>query len=167
MRLVGPNSVGVVNNSPDVSLNASYASDLPPCGGVVLSAQSGGLGIALLGELSRRSLGLSSFVSVGDKADVSGNDLLRFWEGDDQSEVILLYLESFGNPRKFSLIARRVARKKPIVVLKSARTVSGLRGTRTHALATSCRTRRPTPCSARPVSSASARWRSCSTSPSC
>jgi len=97
---------------------------------VAFASQSGALGIALLGELGIRGLGISSFVSLGNKADVSGNDLLCFWEDDPETDVILLYLESFGNPRKFSRIARRVARKKPIVAVKSARTVAGRRGVR-------------------------------------
>jgi acyl-CoA synthetase (NDP forming)/GNAT superfamily N-acetyltransferase len=128
MRLVGPECMGVVNACPEVAMNASVAEHPPAPGNVAFSSQSGGLGIALLGEMGARGLGISSFVSLGNKADVSGNDLLRFWEDDARTEVILLYLESFGNPRKFSRIARRVARKKPIVAVKSARTVSGRRG---------------------------------------
>ena len=128
MRLVGPDSMGVINNGPQVRMNATFAERPPPPGRVALSAQSGGLGIALLGELTGRGLGISSFASLGNKADVSGNDLLRFWEGDPETDVILLYLESFGNPRKFSRIARRVAYKTPIVAVKSARTPAGLRG---------------------------------------
>jgi acyl-CoA synthetase (NDP forming) len=128
MRLVGPDSMGVINNGPQVRMNATFAERPPPPGRVALSAQSGGLGIALLGELTGRGLGISSFASLGNKADVSGNDLLRFWEGDPETDVILLYLESFGNPRKFSRIARRVAHKTPIVAVKSARTPAGLRG---------------------------------------
>ena len=128
MRLVGPECMGVINTSTEVRMNASVAERPPPPGRVAFSSQSGGLGIALLGEMGIRGLGVSSFVSLGNKADVSGNDLLRFWEQDEQTDVILLYLESFGNPRKFSRIARRVARKKPIVAMKSARTASGRRG---------------------------------------
>ncbi|MGA2529266.1 MAG: bifunctional GNAT family N-acetyltransferase/acetate--CoA ligase family protein [Acidimicrobiales bacterium] len=128
MRLVGPECMGVINTSTAIRMNASVAERPPPPGRVAFSSQSGGLGIALLGEMGTRGLGISSFVSVGDKADVSGNDLLRFWEQDPQTDVILLYLESFGNPRKFSRIARSVARKKPIVAMKSARTASGRRG---------------------------------------
>ena len=128
MRLVGPDCMGVVNTSPRVRMNATLAERPPLPGRLAFSSQSGGLGIALLEELEARGLGISSFVSLGNKADVSGNDLLRFWEEDPETDVILLYLESFGNPRKFSRIARRVARKKPIVAVKSARTASGLRG---------------------------------------
>ena len=132
MRLVGPDCMGVINTCPQVRMNATFAEHAPPRGRVAFSSQSGGLGIALLGELSGRGLGISSFVSLGNKADVSGNDLLRFWEEDPETDVILLYLESFGNPRKFSRIARRVAHKTPIVAVKSARTTSGLRGAHTH-----------------------------------
>jgi acyl-CoA synthetase (NDP forming)/GNAT superfamily N-acetyltransferase len=132
MRIVGPECMGVINTSAQVRMNATFAAKPPPRGRVAFSSQSGGLGIALLGELAGRGLGVSSFVSLGNKADVSGNDLLRFWEGDADTEVILLYLESFGNPRKFSRIARRVARNKPIVAVKSARTASGLRGAHGH-----------------------------------
>jgi acyl-CoA synthetase (NDP forming)/GNAT superfamily N-acetyltransferase len=132
MRLVGPDCMGVINTCPQVRMNATFAEHAPPRGRVAFASQSGGLGIALLGELSGRGLGISSFVSLGNKADVSGNDLLRFWEEDTETDVILLYLESFGNPRKFSRIARRVAHKTPIVAVKSARTTSGLRGAHTH-----------------------------------
>jgi acyl-CoA synthetase (NDP forming)/GNAT superfamily N-acetyltransferase len=128
MRLVGPECMGVINTCPEIRMNASVAQRPPPPGRVAFSSQSGGLGIALLGEMGARGLGVSSFVSLGNKADVSGNDLLRFWEADAQTDVIVVYLESFGNPRKFSRIARRVARKKPIVAMKSARTASGRRG---------------------------------------
>ena len=130
-------------------MNATFAERPPLPGRVAFSAQSGGLGIALLGELAGRGLGISSFASLGNKADVSGNDLLRFWEKDPETDVILLYLESFGNPRKFSRIARRVAHKTPIVAVKSARTPAGLRGV--HAPSgRGCPTRPPTPSSARP-----------------
>jgi acyl-CoA synthetase (NDP forming)/GNAT superfamily N-acetyltransferase len=127
MRLVGPDSMGVVNTSALIGMNASVAEHPPPPGQVAFSSQSGGLGISLLSDLGERGLGISSFVSLGNKADVSGNDMLRFWEQDPETHVILLYLESFGNPRKFSRIARRVARKTPIVAVKSARTASGRR----------------------------------------
>jgi acetyl coenzyme A synthetase (ADP forming)-like protein len=127
MRLVGPNCMGVVNTSPDVSMNATFAPIAPTRGRIAFSSQSGGLGIAILGEATHRDLGMSSFVSVGNKADVSGNDLLRYWEEDPDTDVILMYLESFGNPRQFSRIARRLARKKPIIAVKSGRSTSGTR----------------------------------------
>lgn len=128
MRLVGPECMGVINTFPELAMNASVVAAPPPPGRVAFASQSGALGIALLGELGIRGLGISSFVSLGNKADVSGNDLLCFWADDPETDVILLYLESFGNPRKFSRIARLVARKKPIVAVKSARTASGRRG---------------------------------------
>lgn len=127
MRMVGPNCMGVVNTDPDVSLNASFASTAPLPGRVALSLQSAGLGIAVLEEAQRRGLGLSSFVSVGNKADISGNDLLRYWQRDSSTDVILLYLESFGNPRRFARIAREVSRTKPIVAVKAGRSRASVR----------------------------------------
>ncbi|MFC9790293.1 GNAT family N-acetyltransferase [Rhodococcus sp. NPDC127528] len=121
MRLVGPNALGVANTTPAVQLNATLAPVLPHPGKVGFFCQSGALGIAILDEAARRRLGLSTFVSAGNRADVSGNDLLQYWDTDPETEVVLLYLESFGNPRKFSRIARRVARTKPIVAVKSGR----------------------------------------------
>lgn len=121
MRLIGPNALGVANNDPTVLLNATLAPVLPRSGNVGFFCQSGALGIAILDEAARTGIGLSSFVSAGNRADVSGNDLLQYWDTDDSTEVVLLYLESFGNPRKFSRIARRVARSKPIVAVKSGR----------------------------------------------
>jgi acyl-CoA synthetase (NDP forming) len=126
LRLVGPNCLGVINTSPDVSLNASLAPDMPPRGRVGFFCQSGALGVAILETVARRGLGLSTFVSAGNRADVSGNDLLQYWEEDAATEVVLLYLESIGNPRKFSRIARRVGRTKPVVAVKSGRTTQGV-----------------------------------------
>lgn len=122
MRLVGPNALGVVNNDPTISLNATLAPRIPEPGRVGFFCQSGTLGIAILDTAARRHLGLSTFVSAGNRADVSGNDVLQYWDTDDTTEVVLLYLESFGNPRKFSRIARRVSRSKPIVAVKSQAT---------------------------------------------
>ncbi|QKT07466.1 GNAT family N-acetyltransferase [Gordonia sp. X0973] len=119
MRLVGPNALGVANNDPGVSLNATLAPRIPQAGRVGFFCQSGTLGIAILDTAARRQLGLSTFVSAGNRADVSGNDVLQYWDTDDATEVVLLYLESFGNPRKFSRIARRVSREKPIVAVKT------------------------------------------------
>ena len=139
MRMVGPNCMGLLNTDPSVQLNASFSPVFPPPGRVAMSSQSGALGLAILAAAQRFQLGLSTFVSVGNKADVSGNDLLQYWEEDDATDVILLYLESFGNPRRFGRIARRVSQRKPIVVLKSGRTKAGGRaaGSHTAALATS------------------------------
>lgn len=139
MRMVGPNCLGLLNTDPRVQLNASFSPVFPPPGRVAMSSQSGALGIAILGFARQLHLGLSMFVSVGNKADVSGNDLLQFWEEDEQTDVILLYLESFGNPRRFARLARRVSRRKPVVVMKSGRTKAGSRaaGSHTAALAAS------------------------------
>ncbi len=132
MRVIGPNCLGVLNTAPEVSLNATFAGRTPPAGPIGFLSQSGGLGIAIVEAASRMGLGLSSFVSVGNKADISGNDLLEYWEEDPDTGVILLYLESFGNPRRFSRIARRVGRAKPIVALKSGRSPAGARATSSH-----------------------------------
>ncbi len=139
MRMIGPNCMGLLNTDPAVRLNASFSPIFPPAGRVAMSSQSGALGLAILAAARRFQLGLSTFVSVGNKADVSGNDLLQYWEEDEATDVILLYLESFGNPRRFARIARRVGQRKPIVVLKSGRTKAGGRaaGSHTAALATS------------------------------
>ncbi len=126
LRLVGPNCLGVINTAPEVSLNASLSPVMPPSGRVGFFCQSGALGVAILETVSRRGLGLSTFVSAGNRADVSGNDLLQYWEEDDATEVVLLYLESIGNPRKFSRIARRVGRHKPVVAVRSGRTTQGV-----------------------------------------
>ncbi|HXI30700.1 MAG TPA: GNAT family N-acetyltransferase [Vicinamibacterales bacterium] len=139
MRMVGPNCMGMLNTDPDVRLNASFSPVVPPAGRVAFSSQSGALGLAILELASERGVGLSSFVSVGNKADVSGNDLLEYWEADARTSVILLYLESFGNPRRFARLARRIGRSKPIVAVKAGRTRAGSRaaGSHTAALAAS------------------------------
>ena len=138
MRMVGPNCLGLINADPEVRLNASFSPVFPPTGRVALSSQSGAVGLAVLSAAGRYGLGISTFVSVGNKADVSGNDLLQFWEEDRATDVILLYLESFGNPRRFSRIARRVGRRKPVFVLQGGLTRAGGRaaGSHTAALAT-------------------------------
>lgn len=132
MRLIGPNCMGIANTDPAVRLDATFAPCKPPRGRVGFSSQSGALGLAIMEFATSLGLGLSTFISVGNKADISGNDLLRYWESDDGTDVILLYLESFGNPKKFSQIARRVGRKKPIAVVKSGRSVAGARATSSH-----------------------------------
>jgi acyl-CoA synthetase (NDP forming)/RimJ/RimL family protein N-acetyltransferase len=126
LRLIGPNCLGVINTAGDVSLNASLATVMPPRGRAGFFCQSGALGSAILEKVRGRGLGLSTFVSAGNRADVSGNDLLQYWEEDDATEVILLYLESIGNPRKFSRIARRVSRTKPIIAVRSGRSTQGV-----------------------------------------
>jgi acyl-CoA synthetase (NDP forming)/GNAT superfamily N-acetyltransferase len=121
MRVVGPNALGVANTDPAVRLNATLAPRLPGSGRAGFFCQSGALGIGILADAATRGLGLSTFVSAGNRADVSGNDLLQYWETDAATKVVLLYLESFGNPRKFARLARRLARHKPIVVVRSGR----------------------------------------------
>ncbi|MCR4375391.1 MAG: acetate--CoA ligase family protein, partial [Acidobacteria bacterium] len=132
VRMVGPNCMGLLNTDPAVQLNATFSPVYPPAGGVAMSTQSGALGLAILDYARRINLGISTFVSVGNKADVSSNDLIQYWADDPNTRVILLYLESFGNPRKFSQIARRVARTKPIVAVKSGRSAAGARAASSH-----------------------------------
>jgi acetate---CoA ligase (ADP-forming) len=131
-RLIGPNCMGLLNTDPAFSLNATFSPVYPPAGGVAMSTQSGALGLAILDYARRLNIGISSFVSVGNKADVSGNDLIQYWAQDPRTSVILLYLESFGNPKKFSEIARRVARSKPIVAVKAGRSQAGARAASSH-----------------------------------
>ncbi|MGH8840509.1 MAG: GNAT family N-acetyltransferase [Jiangellaceae bacterium] len=126
MRVVGPNCLGIVNTDPAYSLNASMAPVVPPPGRVGFFSQSGALGIAILEAVAARGLGLSTFVSAGNRADVSGNDLLQYWYDDPATEVVLLYLESLGNPRKFARLARMVAAEKPVVAVKSGRSTQGV-----------------------------------------
>lgn len=131
-RLIGPNCMGLLNTDPAVRLNATFSPVYPPAGGVAMSTQSGALGLAILDYAKRLDIGISSFVSVGNKPDVSGNDLIQYWADDPATSVILLYLESFGNPKKFSEIARRVARTKPIVAVKAGRSTAGSRAAASH-----------------------------------
>ena len=135
MRVVGPNCVGIVNTDPEVRLDATFAATVPTPGRIGFLSQSGALGIEVLSAASEVGIGVSTFVSVGNKADVSGNDLLQYWEDDDATAVLLLYLESFGNPRKFSRIARRISRNKPIVAVKSGRSDVGQRAASSHTAA--------------------------------
>jgi acyl-CoA synthetase (NDP forming)/GNAT superfamily N-acetyltransferase len=132
MRIVGPNCLGVLNTDPDVRLNATFAPGRPPAGRIAYASQSGAYGIAALDLAARRGLGLSSFVSMGDKADLSSNDLLRYWEQDPGTDAVLLYLESLGNPRRFGQIARRLTASKPIIAVKSGRTAAGRRAASSH-----------------------------------
>ncbi|HTP18236.1 MAG TPA: GNAT family N-acetyltransferase [Solirubrobacteraceae bacterium] len=132
IRIVGPNCLGVLNTSPSVRLNATFAPLPVEPDGVGFMSQSGGLGIAIIEAASRLGVGLSSFVSVGNKSDLSGNDFLQYWEQDPDTKLALLYLESFGNPRKFARVARRVSATKPIVAVKSGRSAAGARATSSH-----------------------------------
>jgi acetyl coenzyme A synthetase (ADP forming)-like protein len=135
MRLIGPNCLGLVSTDPGVRLNATFIPYFPPSGGVAISSDSGALGLAALAVAGRLGLGVSSCVSVGNRADVSSNDLLEYWEEDASTRVILLYLESFGNPRRFARIARRVSRRKPIIAVKAGRTRAGRRAAGSHTAA--------------------------------
>jgi len=119
MRMVGPDCLGVANPRPEVGLNATAAPASPAAGSVGFASQSGGFGIAAIDEAAARGIGFSSFVSMGDKADLSGNDFLEYWEQDPDTSVLLLSLESFGNPRRFGRIARRITTAKPVVAVKS------------------------------------------------
>jgi acetate---CoA ligase (ADP-forming) len=132
MHLIGPNCMGIISTDPDVRLNATFAPNPPFGGSIGFMSQSGGLGLAIMDYAGALGLGFSTFVSVGNKSDISGNDLILFWEKDPRTQLILLYLESFGNPRKFSRIARRVARTKPIIAVKSGRSPAGARATSSH-----------------------------------
>jgi acetate---CoA ligase (ADP-forming) len=132
MRLIGPNCMGIINTDPKVSLNGQFAPFKPISGKIGFLSQSGALGIAIIDYASRLGLGMSTFVSVGNKADISGNDLIQYWESDENTDLILLYLESFGNPRKFTRIARKAGRKKPIIAVKGGRSTAGFRATQSH-----------------------------------
>jgi acyl-CoA synthetase (NDP forming) len=131
-RMVGPNCMGLLNTDPAFRLNATFSPVYPPPGSIAMSTQSGALGLAILDYARQLNLGISSFVSVGNKADVSGNDLIQYWAQDPRTSVVLLYLESFGNPKKFSEIARRVSRAKPIVAVKAGRSHAGARAAQSH-----------------------------------
>ncbi|MDH6221016.1 bifunctional GNAT family N-acetyltransferase/acetate--CoA ligase family protein [Streptomyces pseudovenezuelae] len=135
MRLVGPNCLGISNTDPALSLDATFAADHPRPGTAGVAVQSGGVGIALLDGLSRLGVGVSSFASLGDKYDVSGNDMLQWWESDERTELALLHLESFGSPRAFSRTARRVTRRMPVLTVDAGRTDAGRRAAASHTAA--------------------------------
>ncbi|HEX76212.1 MAG TPA: GNAT family N-acetyltransferase [Dehalococcoidia bacterium] len=139
MRVLGPNCMGVINTDPGISLNATFSPVYPPRGNVAFLSQSGAMGLAILEYARDLNMGISSFVSFGNRVDISPSDLLQYWEKDPATKVILLYIESFGSPEKFARIARRVSRKKPIVVVKSGTTQAGIRAAASHtgAIATS------------------------------
>ncbi len=132
MRLIGPNCMGIVNTQTDTRLNGTFANVYPPPGRVGFLSQSGALGLAVMQYATELGLGLSSFVSIGNKGDISGNDLVAYWDQDPGTDVILLYLESFGNPRRFAHLAREVGKRKPIVVVKSGRSAAGARAAASH-----------------------------------
>ena len=132
MRLIGPNCLGLLNTTEGHRFNATFAPGAPPPGNVGFVTQSGALGLALIDLASDRSLGVSSFASIGNRADITANDLLEYWESDRATEVALLYIESFSDPRRFSRVARRVGREMPIVAVKSGRSAAGQRATSSH-----------------------------------
>jgi len=132
MRIIGPNCMGIVNTSDEIRLNGTFATVYPPRGRVGFLSQSGALGLAVMQYATEVGVGLSSFVSVGNKADISGNDLVAFWDEDPDTDVVLLYLESFGNPRRFARLARDVGRRKPIIAVKSGRSAAGARAAASH-----------------------------------
>jgi acetyl coenzyme A synthetase (ADP forming)-like protein len=139
MRIVGPNCMGVINTAPSIRLNATFSLVFPPAGNVAYVSQSGAMGLVVLQYASSLDMGISTFVSVGNRSDISSNDLMEYWEQDPSTDVILLYLESFGNPRRFSRIARRVSAKKPVIAVKGGSTQAGSRAAASHtgAMATS------------------------------
>jgi acetyl coenzyme A synthetase (ADP forming)-like protein len=132
MRLVGPNCMGVLSTRPELSMNATFAPTMPPTGPVSMMSQSGAMGVTILDYAAEYGIGVADFVSVGNKPDVSGNDLVQYWAEDDRTRVILMYLENFGNPQKFNRLARQITKKKPIVVVKAGRTGVGARAASSH-----------------------------------
>jgi acyl-CoA synthetase (NDP forming)/GNAT superfamily N-acetyltransferase len=135
MRVVGPNCLGVLNTDPAVRLTAAFAPSMPPAGGLAVASQSGAVGVAILDAAARTGTGISSFVSLGNKADVSGNDLLCYWYDDPATRAVALYLESFGNPRRFAWVARALSRRKPVLAVKSGRSIGGQRAGASHTAA--------------------------------
>jgi acetate---CoA ligase (ADP-forming) len=132
MRLVGPNCMGVLNTAPGVSMNATFAPTMPPAGGVAFMSQSGAMGVTILDYAAEYGIGVSQFVSVGNKPDVSGNDLIEYWAEDERTRLILMYVENFGNPLHFVQLARGITRRKPIIAVKSGRSGAGARAATSH-----------------------------------
>jgi acetyl coenzyme A synthetase (ADP forming)-like protein len=139
MRVVGPNCMGIINTADSIKMNATFSSVFPPAGNVAFMSQSGAMGLTILEHANNLNMGISTFVSAGNRIDVESNELLEYWENDPETKVILLYLESFGDPRRFARVARRISAKKPIVVVKSGNTPAGSRAAASHtgAMATS------------------------------
>lgn len=132
MRMVGPNCLGIMSLAPGARFNATFAPKVPPAGNVAFASQSGAMGLALIEFAADRNLGISAFASLGNRADITANDLLEYWHEDDATDLALLYIESFSNPRRFARVARRVGRRKPIVAVKSGRSRAGARATSSH-----------------------------------
>jgi acetate---CoA ligase (ADP-forming) len=132
MRMVGPNCLGVVNTAADIRMNATFAPIMPPAGPVSFMSQSGAMGVTILDYAAEYGIGINHFVSIGNKADVSGNDLIEYWAQDDATRVILMYLENFGKPRRFTRVARNVTKLKPVIAVKAGRTAAGARAASSH-----------------------------------
>jgi acetate---CoA ligase (ADP-forming) len=132
MRLVGPNCMGVLSTAPELRMNATFAPTMPPPGPVSMMSQSGAMGVTILDYAAEYGIGINDFVSVGNKPDVSGNDLIQYWGEDERTRVILMYIENFGNPRTFTRIARKITKEKPIVVVKAGRTGAGAAAASSH-----------------------------------
>ena len=132
LRMVGPNCMGVMNTSPTVSMNATFAPAMPPNGPIAFMSQSGAMGMTILDYAMEYGIGISQFVSMGNKADVSGNDLIEYWQDDDEVGVILMYIEGFGNPRHFTTLARRATRRKPVLAVKAGRSEAGAKAASSH-----------------------------------
>jgi len=132
LRMVGPNCMGVMNTSPDVAMNATFAPTMPPNGPIAFMSQSGAMGMTILDYASEYGIGISQFVSMGNKADVSGHDLIEYWQDDDEVGVILMYIEGFGNPRHFTTLARRATRRKPVLAVKAGRSEAGAKAASSH-----------------------------------
>ncbi|MBA3970332.1 MAG: CoA-binding protein, partial [Gemmatimonadetes bacterium] len=132
MRLVGPNCMGVLNTAPGLSMNATFAPTMPPPGPVSFMSQSGAMGVTILDYAAEYGIGISQFVSVGNKPDVSGNDIIEYWAADERTRVMLMYVENFGNPRRFTALAREITRRKPIIIVKSGRSTAGIRAASSH-----------------------------------
>jgi acetyl coenzyme A synthetase (ADP forming)-like protein len=132
LRMVGPNCMGVMNTSPSVSMNATFAPAMPPNGPIAFMSQSGAMGMTILDYAMEYGIGISQFVSMGNKADVSGNDLIEYWQDDEEVGVILMYIEGFGNPRHFTTLARRATRRKPVLAVKAGRSEAGAKAASSH-----------------------------------
>ncbi len=130
--MIGPNCMGAINTDPAVRMDATFAPTLPLRGRIAFMSQSGALGVAILNIARQLDIGFSYFVSLGNKTNVSGNDLLQYWEDDAQTDLILMYLESFGNAKRFMQICRRISKRKPLLVVKSGRTEAGARAATSH-----------------------------------
>ncbi|MBE2228642.1 MAG: CoA-binding protein, partial [Ignavibacteria bacterium] len=132
MRLIGPNCMGIINTHPNVKMNCTFVQGTPLGGGIGFISQSGALGATVLRTVQQNDIGLAQFISIGNKADISGNTILNYWWHNDDIKVITLYLESFGNPRAFMELTREITREKPIIAIKSARTKAGMKAASSH-----------------------------------